>query len=568
MAIIIQFLPITEQLNFTVLDYQFKQLKQEAKSVEDNIVIIGIDESTFSSYREPSALWHRHFGELFLALSKTNPKAVGLDIVLPDKSYAFLDKKLDRSLLIGLKELKKKAKIFIVQSLDDHKQFRKIFSPILSILGSESITHSIVKYDMDGVLRSHPETLQSMGANKMEAFSSKLASISGFEVPKGLINYASGKVFNYISMQEVISMYKSDDLKLLKNEFSNKLVLIGAILPFEDRHRVPLALNALQANSSNIPGVMIHAQSLRTWITGSTINEMSWLIVLLFAFVCAQIGWLVRSPEVAVAGIFIVLILSWFLSIWSLEANWYFPIAGIAMSGSLAIICRASLNAFWSNQEKKHLTSTFSGYVSPSVMDDILDRNIKPGLGGESREICVLFSDIRNFTTRCEGQPPQEIITLLNDYFKVMVAVVHDSNGTVDKFIGDGLMAFFGAPADSGNPSQDALNAAVKMLSSLKLLNVSLTEKGIEPIQIGIGLNYGEAIIGHIGSENRHEYTAMGDTVNTAARIEGLTKNHDFTILMSKSVADQISDQSCVIDMGSQPIKGRSNVHVYGWNQE
>jgi class 3 adenylate cyclase len=146
-----------------------------------------------------------------------------------------------------------------------------------------------------------------------------------------------------------------------------------------------------------------------------------------------------------------------------------------------------------------------------------------------------------------------------------MTAAVHEHGGTVDKFIGDGLMAFFAAPAVRSNPPQDAFDAAREMVGRLVDLNARLMARGVEPIAIGIGLQHGDAVVGHVGSSSRHEYTVIGDTVNTAARLEGLTKGLGYPVVCAAEVVAALEERSGLVDLGPQEIRGRAAVPVYGW---
>ena len=178
--------------------------------------------------------------------------------------------------------------------------------------------------------------------------------------------------------------------------------------------------------------------------------------------------------------------------------------------------------------------------------------------------VCVLFADIRDFTTRSEGARAEAIADLLNRYFATVVAEIHAQNGTVDKFMGDGIMAFFGAPAEQAHPSQAALTAARGMLNGVARLNRELEQEGVEPIRIGIGLHAGEAVIGHIGSAERQEYTAIGDTVNIASRVEGLCKTTGCAIVCTQAVFEAAAPEGAE-SLGEYPIKGHTPIEVYGW---
>lgn len=207
----------------------------------------------------------------------------------------------------------------------------------------------------------------------------------------------------------------------------------------------------------------------------------------------------------------------------------------------------------------------FSGSVSPSVMQEIIKGGLEIEQKSSRRRLCVLFSDIRNFTTMCEHMQAEEVVTLLNRYFARMVHVIHTHGGTVDKFIGDGLMAFFGAPNALELPERNALEAAQGMHQALEELNDEFAAEGKPLLRIGVGLHSGEAVIGQIGSEERHEYTAIGDTVNTASRIEGLCKDVGYGIVCSKYVTEAVGYPDDLIALGEKPLKGRAAIAVYGW---
>jgi len=567
-AIVAHHLPIVEQLNYAVLDQQFSYLKQDStKSEIQRIVIVGIDENSFSVFPEPLALWHKQLGKLFSALSISGPVAVGLDIVLPEKSYAFINQQYDRDLLLGLRDLSKTTPVFIAQSLNDYKSFKPLFPPIISIAGSNSASHALLKFDSDGVIRQLPVSL-SADNSEINPISANLAKVSGYKTPGGLIDYSSGTRFDYIPIQDVITLFESNDSDLLDSFFRDKYVLIGSVLPFSDRLRVPIPLFNNESINTNVPGVMIHAQILRTWINSVVVKPVDALILFCLFILISCTWWITRSTELAITYLVLLVLILWFVSRVSLEAGIYLPVASLFITGFLAIVGRTGLEAAWSRRDKKFLQDSFSGYVSPSVLNDILKKKIVPGVGGEHYEVAVLFSDIRDFTSRCEGQPPESIIDLLNDYFNEMATSVHEFNGTVDKYIGDGMMAFFGAPANSANPCQDALDAAKDMLKRLDSVNSKLRKNHIEPISIGIGLHFGGAIIGHVGSAQRHEYTAIGDTVNISARLESLTKNLGYAIACSQNFYEQLCESSDVIDLGMHSIKGRSDIHVYGYSEK
>jgi adenylate cyclase len=161
---------------------------------------------------------------------------------------------------------------------------------------------------------------------------------------------------------------------------------------------------------------------------------------------------------------------------------------------------------------------------------------------------------------------PEKLVAILNRYFSVMSDVVHKHHGTVDKFIGDGLMAIFGAPQQLEQPERHALEAAQEMIERLAEVNADLATMGEAPIRIGIGLHSGEIVVGHIGSRERHNYTAIGDVVNVASRLEGLSKTSGHVIIVSKTVAEALGYPKMLSSLGESPVSGHSAQEIYGWN--
>lgn len=190
--------------------------------------------------------------------------------------------------------------------------------------------------------------------------------------------------------------------------------------------------------------------------------------------------------------------------------------------------------------ERDKVQSLLGKVVSREVADELLSKGIE--LGGEEREVTILFSDIRDFTSLCEHREPNEILDLLNRYLTQMSTSIEEHGGVVDKYIGDAIMSLFGAPLSHPESPQKAVNCALDMLSDLKLLNKMLVMEGLQPLAIGIGINTGNVVAGNMGSANRLNYTVIGDGVNLASRIEGLTKQYGVEIIVSQSTRDQCPD--------------------------
>ncbi|MBZ5516551.1 MAG: GAF domain-containing protein [Acidobacteriia bacterium] len=215
--------------------------------------------------------------------------------------------------------------------------------------------------------------------------------------------------------------------------------------------------------------------------------------------------------------------------------------------------------------QEQRLMSTLCRYVTRQVAEEILKDRDRLKLGGNRSTVAVLFSDIRNFTTISEQSSAEDVVAMLNDYFTRMLDPVFLYEGTLDKFIGDAIMAVFGAPIPFENDAERAVRAALEMRRALKRYNEDRLARGLPPIDNGIGITKGEAISGNIGSEQRMDYTVIGDTVNTASRLEGLTKMYPYKILVNEQVYNEIKQKIPCVDLGFAHVKGKEgDVHIYG----
>ena len=218
------------------------------------------------------------------------------------------------------------------------------------------------------------------------------------------------------------------------------------------------------------------------------------------------------------------------------------------------------ISSFSAIDERNRISRTFGEYVSPEVMSTLLD--LKPDLRSENKNVCVMFLDIRNFTGFAEKRSPEEVVKYLESLFEFMIEIVNRHHGIINKFLGDGFMAVFGAPLSDGKDCANALDAAQEILARVRREVESGT---ILPTTVGIGLHAGEAVTGSIGSALRREYTVIGDVVNLAARIEKLNKTFDSQLLISEIVWEAVSgDHGRAMPMGQVQVRGREQaIQVY-----
>ena len=227
------------------------------------------------------------------------------------------------------------------------------------------------------------------------------------------------------------------------------------------------------------------------------------------------------------------------------------------VSSEMAKRLQASVNLL---RERDDIVGLFGQYVSPQVVDRLLSQRLD--LPAEMRHVCILFLDIRNFTGFSEHRSPAEVIEYLNALFAPLIDIVNQHNGIVNKFLGDGFMAVFGAPiSDENGDVRNAVRAARAISARVQ----DLVAQGIVPeTRIGIGIHAGEAMTGNVGSNDRKEYTIIGDIVNLASRVEALNKEYGSTVLVTEAVASVIADREQAHRIAEIPIRGRKQpVAIY-----
>jgi adenylate cyclase len=228
------------------------------------------------------------------------------------------------------------------------------------------------------------------------------------------------------------------------------------------------------------------------------------------------------------------------------------------LSSAVALFGGVAYQYFVEGREKRKMKKLFGQYVSKDVYQQLVHNPELARLGGQRREMSVLFSDIRGFTTVSERGQPEEIVHLLNEYFTRMVQVVFQHRGTVDKFVGDMVMALFGAPLEDPDHAEHAVAAALDMMQELKTLNAKWALAGRGTIDIGIGINSGPMIAGNIGSDQIMSYTVIGDAVNLGSRLESLNKQYSTHIIISDATRSQLKGSYTLKPLGDVVVKGKT----------
>lgn len=581
-------------LERSLFDLQM-QLSQRflSRAAKIEPVLIGIDAQAEEKFEEPIAMWHRHLGKTMLALAQAKPLAVGMDVQIPDRSFDAISPGLDIAFLRGLVALKAVAPLTVALTLTRSNTLVKVHAPFLRMLGDDAFGLDKIIEDVDRVPREfYPENIVrglATGRTSVDGkqalmlpFDMRIAEALGRKVKGGMIDYTVGGKLDYISITDVVQ-WADTHPELLKKHFENKVVLIGYVGADQDRWQLPVALSNWEKNvdgtlGSKQPGVVIHYQILRGLLGDGLLQPLAKPFFWLLMAIVALLVFLPSRAWQYALGIIGLPLLLLAISITLIQVQVLLPVASIIAVVWLSLIARGISDIVDSTREKNRLKTSFAGSVSPAVMQEMLEGGLSAGVSGQVLPVCVLFSDIRGFTQLAESLEADKVTNLLTLYFDRMVKVVHANNGTIDKFMGDGMMALFGAPKKSRTACFDAVNCALQMHRELAILNAELSTrldtKGQAMIlEIGVGINYGGCVVGNIGSTERHNYSAIGDTVNVASRVEGITKRLGSPIVITPSVMRELHMEGAdalrsagaeFVDHGPQPLRGHTDVSLWG----
>ena len=249
----------------------------------------------------------------------------------------------------------------------------------------------------------------------------------------------------------------------------------------------------------------------------------------------------------------------WF---WS-SLNLIIPVASLICYTLIASLLQINYGFFVESRNKRHLSRVFGQYIPPSLVEEMDDSGQEASLEGETRDMSVLFSDVRGFTSLSEKLDARELTHLMNEFLTPITGVIHEHRGTIDKYMGDAVMAFWGAPLPDTAHAQNAVLAGLHIIEAVSNLEAVFAKNGWPPIAVGVGVSSGEMNVGNMGSEFRIAYTVMGDTVNLGSRLEGLTKEYGVDMIISEGTAERIGDV-VVRELDLVRVKGKTEpVAIY-----
>ena len=596
--------PVLDQyLEALLADYRFK-----ARSLvhplppPPGILIVAVDEKSLSEYgRWP---WGRALqATLVDRVMSGNPRALGLDVFYPEAESPEADRALGSAfgkyrdrLAVALGFVVEKGKSFsgeIPEALYDSAIPRvthlrsvwpveacQVLLPPAAISQRAVFGHVYSLPDRDGrlrwetlYLRYGDEFFPSLALQVARlALKVPLAGIcvvggQGVRIGQELLPtdefgrvcvnyYGPERTFPYVSAADVLAG------RVPAAVFEDKVVFVGtSAIATYDLKSTPF--------SANTPGVEKNATVVANILRSEPLRKAPLTIDLCFllAIGCFLVLVAPRSKAATTVGTFLAALLLLSLTNFSLfvflgvRANLLYPLVMLLLGGGAIVVYRY----FREESRARQVRRMFSSYVTERVVNELIRNPEMTKLGGERREITVLFSDIRGFTSFSESRAPEEVVGILNEFLEAMTGVIFRWEGTLDKFVGDEIVAFWGAPLTQENHAELAVRCALDMVARLGQLQDQWRSRGQTPLDIGIGLNTGEVIVGNIGAEGKKmEYTVIGDHVNLGARVEALTRKFGARILTTEHTVARIKGPLLAGQVGPCAVTGLGKVIVKG----
>ncbi|MFD2445150.1 CHASE2 domain-containing protein [Bacillus sp. CGMCC 1.16607] len=574
-------------------EYFSDQLTKEKREVTNSIAILAVDEESLQKVGKWP--WPRDIiAKTAKSLAESGATAVWLDFLYPEASQnPSEDNEME-------KVVQKYPNIFLssnfvfkgLQDRENELSYSKLNYPVFDVPANQ-IGHINVLPDRDGVVRNVLLGVKEKNGEIIPAISVKLVNLLLSE--KQQINYdkQSGWQIGDTTIpttkrNEMGFTYATAPYKNLKREigrnfetipihkvingefdpayFANRIVLIGpTAVGLQDEYFTPMS------KSTKMFGVEIHANIIQSLLDQSFYSKLNVGIGLLLLLIIVILSYILfdrlkaKWGFVAFVGL-TALYLAITLAVYHLM-HLKLPFFYVMITIMFVYITSVVTHYLLERKERTKVTTLFGRYVSKRVVDEILSSKDEVKLGGVRKDVSLMFVDIRGFTPLSEKMEPEEVIDILNEYLDLGTRAVFAEEGTLDKFIGDGIMTIFGAPIEQKDHAIRAVRAALRMKKESKQLAKRLEEKYGRAIHFGIGINSGPAVIGNIGSHDRLDYTAIGDTVNLAARLE--SNAGPGQILISEQTFVLVKDQFKINEREPIKVKGKEQlVPIYEVEEE
>lgn len=565
-------------------------LYQTGQSEDKNIHIIGITEDTLAKYGSFTTWSREKSAELIAFLNQDKdlaPSVITFDIMFIDDGDPEVDARLGEATTLNdnlimaanvqFKEIPKydeDGKIYY-----DKYNIETIDFPIDGV--KENVTSAFANTlpDGDGYVRHsirslnyEGQTYSSLAYQTYESYQ-KNHGLPVYEPEVDEDNLYNFKYtsepnasFDVVSLDYVLNQKLNEETGEMEYTcnramFADSIVLVGAYaLGMQDSY------TPANAHGQQMNGVEIHANIINALMQETTqVSLGRFTVALICAFAAALACLLFKKLKVIPAGISAALLIALYLFCAKYVYDHGYIMQVLILPAVLLILyIEAVVEGYIEEiRRRRKIVGVFKQYMAPQIVDEISkQKDFSISLGGRKRHIAALFVDIRGFTTMSEVLDPEQVVEILNEYLALTTQSIFDNNGTLDKFVGDCTMAVFNSPIDLDDYIFRAVNAAWAMKVGSEPLSKKLEERFGRTVHFGIGVNCGDAVVGNIGCDFRMDYTAIGDTVNTAARLEANAKASQ--ILISQQVLDAVKDRVRVTPIGEIPLKGKSvGIMVY-----
>lgn len=588
---------LLRRAELTLLDARFLFRDEWSGStpvpVRDDLVVIGLDEKTYELYERPfdpdptrrhSAFWPPLYAEALARVVDAGATVAALDLV---------PKYLDEPMLIRVAEglAPRQGRILLTALLvvpaDGSAAYverppDELEALVADPVEGRNLCLNNVPRDLDGIVRSQTlrpwatpddSALPPLGVRLAQKHSALPVDVPLVDGERFLIHFAGGPkaVFPMVPLWQVLEA----DPAWLRSQFAGKAVVMGPwAVRDADFVETPYFAAAAQAGAGTLaqgtrglvmPGVEVHLHIANTLLTGAFLRTATtWPLLLLVTMLAASLAGRLPTARGALAAA--VTAAAWVaVAWWAFAAAWtWLEVVPVLAAIPTALLGVFAWRYWFEERAARDVRRLFGRYVSPEVMEEILHDPRKQELGATGkRVVTVLFSDINGFSTVAERHTPEEVLAMLNRYFEEMTAVIFRHKGTVKQFVGDEILAFFGAPREHPDAERAAVECALEMVGRLRQLREA-GEEGF--LSCKVGIHTGEVIVGNVGSSERSEYAAVGDDVNLGSRIMGMTKSVGAEILISGTTRERLGDMLGVqfIPHGEREVKGRrEKVAIY-----
>ncbi len=546
---------------------------------DPDIVIVDIDEASLAAMQDVAGSWpwpRAVHGELLEGIAKQQPAAIVFDILFsePDRYrpesdqmfndtlhgmnnvyFPMLQLNGDQATGVPLAELAKVSDI--PHRADADLNARAILLPPQAI-NTESWRIGLINFneDKDGIARRYG-VHRDIGGWELESLPARVMRGLKIATPEQgsiTLHWRGGQpAYRHISYSDLYNDQTREHPLRDPHELSGKIVVIGSSATgLHDIRATPIS--SLYSGTEILATAIDNLKNQR-YLTAAPVYFAPLLALLLIAL---QLPMFARHIDASRIGMTMLAITALLLAGQNLAMSHLYSMAMFTplLFGWLFYFAAALSEYLREKATREQTVRIFNRFLDPRVVDALVAQGETPqSLSSQARDITVLFSDIRGFTTMSESHTPEQIVALLNRYFSLQVEIIFRHGGTLDKFIGDAIMAFWGAPQDDSQHAEHAVAAAIEMEQCLIKFKQELGTEGND-FDVGIGIHSGKAVVGFIGSEERLDYTAIGDTVNLSSRIEGLTKGVARILVSSDTVA-RCGDAFDFSPTGSYKVKGR-----------